>query len=126
MLRLLHFLFSPICPPQTCTLWRLPLQAGLEASEPQGDILQQMGIYTWAMSLKAGLWVAQGSTGLCLPPPMLHWVVVSLALGVYAPGPAPLGERAGGWMSLSSTMWHGGTQGLYLSSFPVLCCLDLI
>lgn len=57
-LKPLHFSFSPICPPQTCTLWWLQLQAGHVACRPLDDLLHPH----W----KAGLWVAWQSTGLFL------------------------------------------------------------
>lgn len=39
LFKLLHFTFSPICPPHTRTLWWLLLQAGHMAGGSLGDIL---------------------------------------------------------------------------------------
>ena len=51
MLKLLHFSFSTICLPHSCTLWLFPMQAGHAVGRPLSDILhlfcvvwRQMGV----------------------------------------------------------------------------------
>ena len=83
LLKSLHFSFSPICQPYTCTLWWIPLPASRMASEPLGNVLQQVSVYGLCVPSTRGQdcrWLGGLQVSVYLPSPVLY--VVGRALGV--------------------------------------------
>lgn len=119
LLKSLHFSFSPICQPYTCTLWWIPLPASRMASEPLGNVLQQVSVYGLCVPSTRGQdcrWLGGLQVSVYLPSPVLY--VVGRALGVSLDLLYNGEERR---ILPVHTTWQWCNEGLCLSLSLSLC-----